>query len=72
MCSSLFSRGNQACARIANAKRTTQSRNAALRAHHTKSLRILCNFYSSGIKTNEFCTFGGSSAEFCLLSSAKL
>ena len=26
MCSSLFLRGNQACARIANAKRTTQSR----------------------------------------------
>ena len=26
MCSSFFSRGNQACARIANAKRTTQSR----------------------------------------------
>ena len=42
------------------------------RAHHTKSLRILCNVYSSGIKTNEFCAFGGSSAEFCLLSSAKL
>ena len=32
MCSSLFSRGNQACARIANAKRTTQSRDAALSA----------------------------------------
>ena len=32
MCSSLFSRGNQACARISNAKRTTQSRDAALSA----------------------------------------
>ena len=32
MCSSLFSRGNQVCARIANAKRTTQSRDAALSA----------------------------------------
>ena len=32
MCLSLFSRGNQACARIANAKRTTQSRDAALSA----------------------------------------
>ena len=32
MCSSLFSRGNQACARIANAKRTTQSQDAALSA----------------------------------------
>ena len=32
MCSSLFLRGNQACARIANAKRTTQSRDAALSA----------------------------------------
>ena len=31
MCSSLFSRGNQACARIAN-KRTTQARDAALSA----------------------------------------
>ena len=28
-----FSRGNQACARIANAKRTTQSRDAALSAN---------------------------------------
>ena len=33
MCSSLFSRGNQACARIANTKRTTQSRDAALSAN---------------------------------------
>ena len=41
-------------------------------AHHTKSLRILCNVYSSGIKTHEFCAFWGSSAESCLLSSAKL
>ena len=32
MCSSLFSQGNQACARIANAKRTMQSRDAALSA----------------------------------------
>ena len=44
----------------------------ASRAHHTKSLRILCNVYSSGIKTHEFCAFWGSSAEFCLLSSVKL
>ena len=32
MCSSLFSRGNQAFARIAYAKRTTQSRDATLSA----------------------------------------
>ena len=32
MCLSLFSRGNQACVRIANAKRTTQSQDAALSA----------------------------------------
>ena len=32
MCLSLFSWGNQGCARIANAKRTTQSRDAALSA----------------------------------------
>ena len=32
MCSSLFSRGNQTFARIANAKRTTQSRDATLSA----------------------------------------
>ena len=32
MCLSLFSRGNQACARIANTKRTTQSRDATLSA----------------------------------------
>ena len=32
MCLSLFSRGNQACARIANAKCTTQSPDAALSA----------------------------------------
>ena len=32
MCLSLFSRENQACARTANAKRTTQSRDAALSA----------------------------------------
>ena len=30
MCSSFFSRGNQACARIANAKRTTQSRGSTI------------------------------------------
>ena len=36
MCSSLFLRGNQACARIANAKRTTQSRDAALSANVKK------------------------------------
>ena len=32
ICSSLFSRGNQAFARVANAKRTTQSRDATLSA----------------------------------------
>ena len=37
MCSSLFSRGNQACARIANAKRTTHSRDAALSAIYTQA-----------------------------------
>ena len=41
-------------------------------AHHTKSLRICVNVYSSGIKTNKFCAFWGSSTDFCLLSSAKL
>ena len=40
MCSSLFSRGNQACARIANAKRTTQSRDAALSAIYIKGTRL--------------------------------
>ena len=40
MCSSLFSRGNQACARIANAKRTTQSQDAALSAIYIKGTRL--------------------------------
>ena len=40
MCSSLFSRGNQACARIANAKHTTQSRDAALSAIYIKGTRL--------------------------------
>ena len=40
MCSSLFSRLNQACARIANAKRTTQSRDAALSAIYIKGTRL--------------------------------
>ena len=40
MCSSLFSRGNQACARIANAKRTTQSRDAALSAIYIEGTRL--------------------------------
>ena len=41
MCSSLFSRRNQACARIiANAKRTTQSRDAALSAIYIKGTRL--------------------------------
>ena len=40
MCSSLFSRGNQACAHIANAKRTTQSRDAALSAIYIKGTRL--------------------------------
>ena len=40
MGSSLFSRGNQACARIANAKRTTQSRDAALSAICIEETRL--------------------------------
>ena len=40
MCSSLFSRGNQACARIANAKRTTQSWDAALSAIYIEGTRL--------------------------------
>ena len=40
MCSSLFSRGNQACARIANAKRTMQSRDAALSAIYIEGTRL--------------------------------
>ena len=39
-CSSLFSRGNQAGARIANAKRTTQSRDAALLAIYIEGTRL--------------------------------
>ena len=40
MCSSLFLRGNQACARIANAKRTMQSRDAALSAIYIEGTRL--------------------------------
>ena len=40
MCSFLFSRGNQTCARIANAKRTTQSRDAALSAIYIEGTRL--------------------------------
>ena len=40
MCSSLFSRGNQASARIANAKRTTQSQDAALSAIYIEGTRL--------------------------------
>ena len=40
MCLSLFSRGNQACARIANAKRTTQSRDAELSAVYIEGTRL--------------------------------
>ena len=39
MCSSLF-RGKQACARIANAKRTTQSRDAELSAIYIEGTRL--------------------------------
>ena len=40
MCSSFFLRGNQACARIANAKRTTQSRDAELSAIYIEGTRL--------------------------------
>ena len=40
MCSSLFSRGNQASARMANAKRTTQSWDAALSAIDIEGTRL--------------------------------
>ena len=40
MCSSLFSRGNQACAHIANAKHTKQSQDAALSANIKKRMRL--------------------------------
>ena len=39
MCSFLFSRGNQTCARIANAKHTTQSQDAALSAIYIEGTR---------------------------------
>ena len=40
ICSSLFSRGNQACTCIANAKRTTQSRDAELSAIYIEGTRL--------------------------------
>ena len=40
MCSSLFSRENQACAHIANAKCTTQSRDVALTAIYIEGMRL--------------------------------
>ena len=62
MCSSLFSRGNQVCARIANAKRTTQSRDAALSAVTERTWPLnwrvdLDNQFASLKTTVKFMTF---------------
>ena len=62
MCSSIFSRGNQVCARIANAKRTTQSRDAAPSAVTERAWPLnwrvdLGNQFASLKTTVKFMTF---------------
>ena len=64
MCSSLFSRGNQACVCIANAKHTTQSLDAALSAIYIEGTHLplnwrvdLGNQFASLKTTVKFMTF---------------